>query len=187
MKISTPALLGFIYVTSEVLLTITKRAPRGGASRDANSWRLLWTVITLSVCLGIFAARRFPMGALPYTRQFAMIGVAVFVAGLALRAWSVARLGRFFTVNVAIAPDHQLVQSGPYRFVRHPSYTGSLLAILGLALTLGNWLGIVVIMFPICAVFVYRMNVEERALIDGLGEKYVSYIGRTKRLVPFVY
>jgi len=187
MKLSTPALLGLIYVTSEVLLTITKRASHGGASRDANSWRLLWAIITLSICLGIFAARRFPMTSVPYPKQLATMGVAVFVVGLALRAWSVVCLGRFFTVNVAIAPDHQLVESGPYRFVRHPSYTGALLAILGLALTLGNWLTIIIIMFPICGVFVYRMNVEERALIDGLGEKYVSYTSRTKRLVPFVY
>lgn len=187
MTLPTPALLGLIYVTSEVTLTIMKRARTRGVSRDAHSWRLMWIVITLSICLGIFVTRKFTWATLPYRQQLQAIGLFVFIIGLVLRAYAIVRLGRFFTVNVAIAPDHRLVEAGPYRLVRHPSYTGALLAILGLALSTVNWLSILVMMVPIFAVFAYRMNVEERALIAGLGENYVSYIGRTKRLLPFIY
>jgi protein-S-isoprenylcysteine O-methyltransferase Ste14 len=101
--------------------------------------------------------------------------------------YAIWRLGRFFTVNVAIAADHQLIDSGPYRLVRHPSYTGALFAFFGIVLTMGNWLSLLVVMLPVFAVFVYRMNVEERALISGLGDSYRAYITRTKRLIPFVY
>ncbi|PZR71129.1 MAG: protein-S-isoprenylcysteine methyltransferase [Chthoniobacterales bacterium] len=187
MKFPLPGLLGLIYVASEILLSITKHARTTGKSRDAQSWRLLWIVITLSVFVGIFVAQNFRGAALPDHQFFTTTGVIVFVFGLLFRIYAIVRLGRFFTVNVAIAPDHQLVDAGPYRLIRHPSYTGSLVAFFGLALTLGNWLSLLVMMLPIFAVFVYRMNVEERALIDGLGENYRSYITRTKRLVPFVY
>ena len=71
--------------------------------------------------------------------------------------------------------------------MRHPSYTGSLLAFLGFALSLGNWLSVLVIMFPITAIFLYRINVEERVLTSALGDSYVSYSRRTKRLLPLIY
>lgn len=85
---------------------------------------------------------------------------------------SILYLGRFFTINVAIAADHRLIDSGPYRFIRHPGYTGGLLLFLGLALCMGNWLSVAVIMVPIFAAFYRRMNVEESALSEALGEPY---------------
>ncbi len=187
MHLSIPALVALVYFASEVLLTITKHARKSGPSRDANSWRLMWIVITGSIWLGILAAQKISAANLPDRKLFTLIGVLVFVAGLVLRGYSVFRLGRFFTVNVAIAADHQLIETGPYRFVRHPSYTGALLAIFGFTLTLGNWLSIAGVMLPIFAAFVYRMNVEERALIAGLGDDYRAYISRTKRLLPLIY
>ena len=114
-------------------------------------------------------------------------GVALFLTGLLLRWWAIITLGRFFTVDVTIEPDHELVERGPFRRVRHPSYTGVLLAFVGLALTLGNWAAVLVILVPIGAAFIHRMNVEENALSDALGPQYSDYMRRTKRLVPFIY
>jgi protein-S-isoprenylcysteine O-methyltransferase len=182
-----PGYLGLIYLASELLLTFTKRSRARGPSRDAQSWRLLWVVITLSICLGIYVARHYRAAALPHHHLLDVVGVAIFALGLVFRFYAIRHLGRFFTVNVAIASDHQLIETGPYRLVRHPSYTGALLAMLGFALTIGNWLSAVVILLPIFLAFVYRMNVEERALRAGLGETYNSYCRRTKRLLPFIY
>ena len=70
---------------------------------------------------------------------------------------------------------------------RHPSYTGVLLAFVGLALSLGNWAALLVILLPIGAAFIHRMNVEEDALLRTLGVRYAEYMKRTKRLVPFIY
>ena len=114
-------------------------------------------------------------------------GVALFVAGLLLRWWAIITLGRFFTVDVTIEKDHELVERGPFRMVRHPSYTGVLLAFVGLALTLDNWAALLVILLPIGVAFIHRMNVEEKALSGALGSQYTNYMRRTKRLVPFVY
>ena len=101
--------------------------------------------------------------------------------------WAIITLGRFFTVDVTIEKDHELVERGPFRMVRHPSYTGVLLAFVGLALTLDNWAALLVILLPIGVAFIHRMNVEEKALSGALGSQYTNYMRRTKRLVPFVY
>jgi hypothetical protein len=85
--------------------------------------------------------------------------VILFAAGLLLRWWAIITLGRFFTVDVTIEKDHELVERGPFRIVRHPSYTGVLLAFVGYALSLRNWVALLVILLPIGAAFIHRMNV----------------------------
>jgi protein-S-isoprenylcysteine O-methyltransferase len=118
---------------------------------------------------------------------FTLAGTVIFAAGLAIRWYAIVHLGRFFTVNVAIAADHRLIDTGPYRFVRHPSYTGALMAFFGLALCLANWLSLLVAVLPIFLVFLWRMHVEEDALLHAFGDRYRDYMKRTKRLVPPVY
>ena len=182
---SLPAVLGLTYFFSELVLFFTRRSTAKTVSKDANSLRVLWVVIGVCIWLSIQAESRWPQAVLP---SWAVpIGAALFVGGMILRWYSIIHLGRFFTVNVAIAADHQLVDTGPYRFVRHPSYTGALLAFIGFALVLRNWASVLVISLPIAFAFLYRINVEERALVQALGEHYRDYIKRTKRLIPFVY
>jgi protein-S-isoprenylcysteine O-methyltransferase len=101
--------------------------------------------------------------------------------------YAIVHLGRFFTVNVAIAANHRLIDTGPYRFVRHPSYTGALMALLGLALCLANWVSLAVMLIPVFLVFLRRMHVEEGVLLQALGDQYRDYMHRTKRLIPAIY
>jgi protein-S-isoprenylcysteine O-methyltransferase Ste14 len=101
--------------------------------------------------------------------------------------YAIVHLGRFFTVNVAISSIHRLIDTGPYRFVRHPSYTGALMAFLGLALCLANRASLVILLVPVFLVFLRRMHVEERALLQAFGDQYRDYMRRTKRLIPAVY
>ena len=185
---SVSLLLGLLYLISELLLTATRRSrSRTGTKQDRSTLGVLWLVIMVSVAAGIYVAKYWPATALPHHRSFAFAGVMLFVPGLLLRWWAIITLGRFFTVDVTIEPDHELVERGPFRMVRHPSYTGVLLGFVGLALTLGNWAALLVILVPIGAAFVHRMNVEENALSRALGRRYSDYMRRTKRLVPFIY
>jgi len=181
-------LLGLVYLISEVLLTITRRGrSETGEKQDRSTLRVLWIVIAVSVTAAVFVAGNWHGGALPNGRTFEVAGVVLFAAGLIFRWWAIVTLGRFFTVDVTIEKDHELVERGPFRLVRHPSYTGVLLAFVGWALTLRNWAAILVVLVPIFVAFVRRMRVEEEALSRALGEQYAAYIRRTKRLIPLVY
>src|SRR5207249_1304025 len=184
---SVSLLLGLIYLISELLLTVTRRSrSRTGTKQDRSTLRVVWLVIMVSVAAGIYVAKQWTAATLPHQRSFEFVGVVLFVAGLFLRWWAIITLGRFFTVDVTIEKDHELVERGPFRMVRHPSYTGVLLAFVGFALSLGNWAALLVILMPIFVAFVRRMNVEEEALSQALGRHYAEYMARTKRLVPGV-
>jgi protein-S-isoprenylcysteine O-methyltransferase len=188
MPPSLSLLLGLFYLISELLLTVTRRSrSRTGIRQDRSTLRVLWLVIMASVAAGIFVAGHWPAAALPYRRIFALAGVVLFVAGLLLRWWAIIVLARFFTVDVTIEKDHELVERGPFRVLRHPSYTGVLLAFVGFALSLRNWAALLAVLLPIFAAFIHRMNVEEKALSRALGSRYTEYMRRTKRLVPFLY
>ncbi|MFI9200637.1 methyltransferase family protein [Streptomyces sp. NPDC053048] len=113
--------------------------------------------------------------------------LAVASAGIALRLWSVITLGRFFRVAVHIQHEHRVVSSGPYRWMRHPAYGGLLLAVLGYSVLFGNALSWLLIAACCLTAVGYRIHVEERMLLDGLGEEYRAYAGRTRRLIPGVW
>ncbi len=187
MNLPGPQHLGYAYLISEVLLTVTRRSRGDGARQDKSTLGVLWVVIILSVVTGVFVAARVPAGALPNRDLWRLLGLIVFVVGIAFRWWAIVVLGRFFTVDVQIARDHELVERGPFRLVRHPSYTGVLLGFLGFGFSLANWLALLVLMVPIFVALRRRMQVEEEALSEALGEKYTSYMRRTKRLVPGIY
>src|SRR6266496_1889453 len=185
---SVSLLLGLVYLISELLLTVTRRSrSRTGMKQDRSTLLVVWLVIMVSVAAGIYVAKHWAAATLPHQRSFVFAGVVLFVAGLLLRWWSVITLGRFFTLDVTIEKDHELVERGPFRMVRHPSYTGVLLAFAGLGLSLCNWAALLIILLPIGAAFIHRMNVEEDALLRALGPPYANYMKRTKRFVPFVY
>jgi protein-S-isoprenylcysteine O-methyltransferase len=187
--------LGLVYFASELLLTTTRRSrSKAGTKQDKSTLGMLWVVIGGSIAAGIFVARSAFLRdhglwifELPTGPAVTVAAVVLFAAGLILRWWAIVTLGRFFTVDVVVEKDHEVVQRGPFRWVRHPSYSGVLLAFVGWALTLGNWVAILVVLAPIFVAFVRRMNVEEEALRGALGEKYAAYMKRTHRLVPGVY
>lgn len=117
----------------------------------------------------------------------AWAGVGLSLAGTALRVWSIVTLGRWFTLTLQVRPGQPIVQRGPYRVLRHPSYAGGELALLGVGLSAANWLSPILWVAPWVVAHVHRIGVEERALLETLGEPYRAYRERTWRLVPFVW
>ena len=184
------ALLDVALLLSELALVWQRPAARGtgGTDPDRGSMRLLWITISVALTAGHFVALSGigPRLGIPWPAR-GWLGAGVFLAGLAWRAWAIRHLGRFFTVAVAVSADHRVVDDGPYRRVRHPSYAGLLLEFAGLGIVLGSWTALAVILVPIFAALVRRMNVEEAALHRALGEAYAAYVRRTRRLVPGIY
>lgn len=115
------------------------------------------------------------------------VGVALLLAGWGFRAWSVHTLGRWFKVTVMVEPGQQVVDHGPYRLLRHPSYTGILVTLLGMGVALDSWASVAVAVgIPLIGV-VRRIGEEEATLTRELGAPYMEYSARTSRLVPGVW
>ena len=115
------------------------------------------------------------------------LGATAIVCGSVGRQWAINTLGRFFTQNVQITDDQSVVTGGPYRWVRHPSYTADLVAFTGIGLALDNWLSLLAAAtLPLLGLLV-RIRVEEAALLTSLGEPYRAFADGKKRLVPRVW
>jgi len=114
-------------------------------------------------------------------------GATVALAGVVLRVWSVRTLGQYFTYVVKVSSDQTVVDRGPYRFLRHPSYTGGLLTGIGIGLSLRYALAPAIVGGAMLSAYLIRIAVEERALAAGIGEPYRAYMRRTKRLIPFIW
>jgi protein-S-isoprenylcysteine O-methyltransferase Ste14 len=137
---------------------------------------------------GAVVAIVLPAAALPGSPWLGLVlGAALVTAGLALRHWAARTLGGYFTRSVAIGPDHRVVDTGPYRHLRHPGYTGALLSLAGLGLTLWSWLGLVIIVVGCFLAFVPRIRAEEAAVEASLGAAYRDFARTRKRLVPGIW
>lgn len=187
MTHSIVLLLVLCFPVSEVAIAVFKRGSSAAAVDDRGSMRLLWMVIVPSVALAV-AASDYRATGLPCSaaaREF--VAATLLGGGLALRWIAILTLGRYFTANVAVQPGQSVISAGPYRHLRHPSYTGLLLAFLGLGVFFGNWLSLAALMVPITLAIVYRLRLEESVLVGALGQPYSAYCARTKRLIPFVW
>ena len=123
----------------------------------------------------------------PGGRTWPLIVATVLVAvALALRAWSIYTLGRFFQYQIEIQTGHRVVDNGPYRYVRHPSYTAILLGLAGFGFACGSVLSVVAIVVLGGIGMAIRIRVEEKQLIEALGQDYQAFAATHKRLIPHV-
>lgn len=114
----------------------------------------------------------------------ALIGM---IAGLSLRIWAVLTLGRFFTWFITVYEDHQVIRSGPFRFIRHPAYCGALILFVSTLVFLHAWVGALLsLVFQLLA-YVRRIRYEEAMMIDRLGESYKAYTREVNALVPLLW
>jgi protein-S-isoprenylcysteine O-methyltransferase Ste14 len=175
-------------VVPEMLGALFQRDRAKSQNRDRGSERILVAGIVGSQILAFnlaFSQVMAPIGT--EKAAFLAAGAVVILLGVALRWYAIRVLGRFFTRNVAIRQDHEIIRAGPYRYVRHPSYSGYLLAALGLGIALNNWLALGVLLLVNAAVFGYRIQVEESVLVTAFGQDYVAYQRTTRRIIPLIY
>ena len=179
-------LVFYVWVGSEMFLGWKLRPAAGSVASDAGSRWLLISSVWLGIALSFALAFAAPAAAFTSGRRTLFYGgIVLMVVGLAFRWYSIRVLGKSFTYVVHTRPDQRVIENGPYRWIRHPSYTGALLTIIGVLVALANplsFLGLI----PALAGYTYRIQVEESALVRDLGEPYRSYMKRTKRLIPFL-
>jgi protein-S-isoprenylcysteine O-methyltransferase Ste14 len=155
---------------------------KGGRKRDRGTRVLIAVSLGAAIALASVATSVAPTLGIPVAVQ--AIGVVVMWLGLATRFWAVAALGGAFRTTVEVDPDQAVVTTGPYKWIRHPSYAGLLLIVAGLGLALGNWLSVAACLLLPLPAFVWRIHVEEAELSLVLGDPYEAYRTGTARLVP---
>lgn len=180
-----------------VVFLLTERAVRQGdeardttrGQHDAGSSVAIVVAYGLSIAAVGFApffnARGIGNIALP--DWVAWLGVALMVAGIALRIWANRVLGAYYTRTLRIQSGQSVVRAGPYRLIRHPGYTGALLMWFGAILATRNWITLVVVGVSVVGVYLYRITTEERMLASALGGDYQVYMADTKRVIPWVW
>jgi protein-S-isoprenylcysteine O-methyltransferase Ste14 len=170
----------------KIVNTARNEAKKEG-SKDAGSIQVImasmWIALFMAFAVAWLPATQFP----PRWRIIAFyVGIAALVAGGLLRRACWRALGEYFTGDVKARADQPVIQTGPYEWVRHPSYTGGILMFVGIGIALTNWLSVLLAFVGTVAAYSYRVKVEERALLSEIGEPYAEYMRTHKRYIPFV-
>ena len=121
------------------------------------------------------------------SRLLGYLGCLAILSGITIRLIAVATLKRQFTLKVSILEKHEIVDTGIYGIIRHPGYLGHLMSLLGIGLVLGNWVGLTMLVVLPLAGILYRIHVEEIALLHHFGQAYQAYRNRTKKLLPGIW
>jgi protein-S-isoprenylcysteine O-methyltransferase len=181
-------LLCLVWIAAEISLA-RRTAVQAGlvVNTERRSQRLLWGSVLLSLVLALwFKHLAWAPIALEYLpRQ--MLAMPMFASGLYLRYLAVMQLGRFFTTNVAIQQEHRLIKAGPYRWLRHPAYTGLLIALFAAGVAMGDFIALATLLVPTVWAFTRRIDIEERMLLAEFGSVYADFCVSTWRLIPWVY
>jgi protein-S-isoprenylcysteine O-methyltransferase Ste14 len=189
-----PAYLAIWMVTywlcfvPEIVLSILLRSKKTAQRSDKGSKLIVIAAANLAVMVGFTVAMALPGFSIGRAwKIFFDAGIAIWLSGSLFRFYSMRILGRFFTYDVAVSTGQHVVERGPYRWLRHPSYLGSLAAEIGFGMTMTNWVAMLLPALCIGAAYAYRIPLEEKALLQGLGSPYGEYMRRTWRLIPYVY
>lgn len=174
-----------VWIVFEIRQGLNRRP--GATNTDRRSLLVLQAIVTAGILVATVAVRVATFAAFAYTAAVMVVSLAVVWAGIGLRWWSFRTLGQYFTFQVMTSADQPVITTGPYRFLRHPSYLGILLILGGLGLGYGNWLSLAAITLIPLLGFINRIRVEEAALATALGSAYVTYAAGRKRLIPFVW
>jgi protein-S-isoprenylcysteine O-methyltransferase Ste14 len=176
-----------LWILSEIVGgTLIPYIRRGGAvlnRKDKGSGLFIFFIIFLSIIVAIYFAGA-SIAMLP--TWFFYPGIVLMILGIIFRQWSILVLGRFFSGTVGTQEGQKVVEKGPYKFIRHPSYTGAFLILIGIGFALQSWGAVITLVLLFSLAYGYRIHIEEKVLISELGEPYIEYKKRTKRLIPYI-
>ncbi|MDX1830156.1 MAG: isoprenylcysteine carboxylmethyltransferase family protein [Lutibacter sp.] len=175
----------FWFLSEVVLNRIFISKKEDSKSKDKGTLNLIWVLIFIANFLAIYLTNynfRIAEG-----EFISYLGLLIICIGVILRLTIILSLGKFFTVNVTIKEDHRLKTNGFYKYLRHPSYTASLLSFIGFGISLNNWFSLLIIFIIILTAFLIRIKTEEKVLVNYFGVDYLNYRKSTKKIIPFIY
>ncbi len=179
-----------LWFASEILLNRKFRSSKDDQKgQDKGSIRVLWIGLLGGNAMAVLASIFFTSSVfrISSNHQIAYAGLVVTVIGMLFRFYAVWSLGRNFTVDVTIREGHNLHTDGVYSLLRHPSYTGMIISFIGFGISMNSWPGLLAVCVFVGASTIYRINVEEKALLEAFGKEYSDYKKRTSKLIPWLY
>ena len=181
-------LLMLAWTASELFILFKTRTRNStGEVHDRGSLLILWPTICVSIYLGTWFGDRHPHTLFGVAPWLPFVALGLFVIGLVIRWTAILALGRSFSANVAIHATQTLHNTGIFRIVRHPSYSGLLLIFVAIGMGTRSWIGLALVAVPTTAALLYRIHVEEAALGRAFGQQYAEYSRSTHRLIPGIY
>jgi protein-S-isoprenylcysteine O-methyltransferase Ste14 len=176
-----------LYGFFEIYMSRRLKSKRSiSKSGDKGSIWLLFISISIGYWLSfIMASTR--LGRIYHWNTLFLIGSILEIIGLIIRVTSILSLKQQFTYTVTKIENHELIETGLYKNIRHPGYLGQLIIFLGISTTLSNWLSILLMIIPVLLGYLNRITVEEKFMVEQMGQKYIDYQKRTKRLIPTIY
>lgn len=179
-------LANIVFPLSEFVLALYKKTKIKGQRIRFGSLALFLLVIVGALVISKYV-QPLPQFRPELSEALGWVSAVLVLAGLAIRWWAIIALGKFFTVDITLQEEHKLVTEGPYRLIRHPSYTGLLLILFGLGLGMQNYLSLMLFFLPPTLFLLFRINVEENALKQHFKCEYQAYSNKTDKLIPWVY
>ncbi len=177
------------FLGMEIIQFFRQREWRKDATRIATP--SFWAAVVIWVVGATVILHRagnyWPGAAMGHAALVFAVGMVLLVAGAGLRWWSFWALGQYFTFTVDVSPDQQIVMEGPYRVLRHPGYAGGLLALIGIGVIYSNWIGLAGLTLSSLAITLWRIHIEETALLRTAGDRYRRYAAHHKRLIPPIW
>jgi protein-S-isoprenylcysteine O-methyltransferase Ste14 len=179
--------VSYLYGFFELFMNLRQRSKsKVTTSSDKNSLWWLYGLITLGYALS-FSIGVTKIGRIYAWNIFFAVGMVLFILGLMIRIHALLTLKQYFTYSVAKVENHKIIETGLYKFIRHPGYLGQLIIFIGISTSISNWISILAMMVPVTLGFLYRIKVEERFMLEQLGQEYLDYQERTKKIIPLIY
>jgi protein-S-isoprenylcysteine O-methyltransferase Ste14 len=189
IKILVIIAFSYLYGFFELFMSMRLKQKRKQDIVKSVDKASIWILI-IFIMIGYFLS--FWIGATKIGRifhwnTFFAIGVILTLVGLVIRISSIMTLKQHFTFTVTKIENHELIETGLYKIIRHPGYLGQLIIFAGIATSLSNWLSILLMIISALLGYIYRIKTEERFMIEQMGQKYIDYQNRTKKLIPMIY
>jgi protein-S-isoprenylcysteine O-methyltransferase len=177
-----------VWIIPEWIGSFRQRPEKGARLRDRGSYAVIGLSLGIGIVAALACADSVRIATIGWHQPILFwIGIVLMLAGTAFRWYAIRTLGRYFTREVATRAGQIVIDHGPYRLVRHPSYSGVLITVSGFGLALTNWLSLLAIVACVFVSFSYRVHVEEHALCEAIGQPYRDYMKRTWRFIPYIW
>jgi protein-S-isoprenylcysteine O-methyltransferase len=187
IKLIIIIVFSYLYAIFEISLTFQqKKKVIATTAGDKGSLWILYGFITLGYILA-FTSATSTFGRIHHWNILFGFGFTLVMIGLAIRVHAISTLRQHFTYSVEKIQNHKIIQSGLYRYIRHPGYLGQLLIFNGISISLSNWLSVLLMLIPVLMGYFYRMSIEEKFMSENMGDEYEAYKASTKRLIPMIY